>query len=85
MTVGSAAYLEVQWIDIYFNTSSPMNESTELKRGQASRCLTVCAADGLQQIGNPEVVYCSKSAPFLHNLSLASLYSVLAITTVFFL
>jgi hypothetical protein len=64
MTIGSAAYLEIQWIDMVFNTSGPATGSPE-RRGletRAARCGTVCAVDGVNQTGFPEVLHKAGSA-----------------------
>ena len=57
MTIGSAAYLGIEWIDMVFNTSGPTAgyEERGLEKRSAS-CGTVCAVDGIRQPGFPEVV-----------------------------
>ena len=66
MTVGEAAYLEIQWIEMVFNTSGPAtgyhaedNDSTssKSKKRRSGGCDTICAVDGVQQAGFPEVVH----------------------------
>lgn len=68
MTIGSVAYLEIEWIDMVFNTSGPATGYEE--RGLAERsdsCSTICAVDGIRQPGFPEAVY---------NASISVAYSV---------
>jgi hypothetical protein len=42
---GAAAYMEVQWVEMLFNTTDNISQSS---------CKTVCAIDGVKTIGNPE-------------------------------
>lgn len=62
MSVGSAAYLEIQWIDMVFNTSGPIDGytlDTNEKRNLAQRssnCKKVCIIDGIKRIGHPVMV-----------------------------
>lgn len=69
MTIGSAAYLEIEWIDMVFNTSGPATGYVE--RGVEERsngCRTICAVDGIRQPGFPEVVYNASSASVAHSV-----------------
>jgi len=67
MTVGAAAYLEIQWIDMVFNTSGPAMGYEERRRRRnleprSNGCGTVCAVDGIQRPGFPEIVFKAPSA-----------------------
>lgn len=74
MQVNGSAVLEIQWIEMAFNTSGPYSgstsrgkrdeSSTSLARGKraAKRCQTVCKIDDVAQIGTPEVVSTSSGA-----------------------
>jgi beta-glucanase (GH16 family) len=44
---GAAAYLEVQWVEMIFNTTDTVSKNS---------CKTVCAVDGVKTIGSPEQV-----------------------------
>lgn len=61
MTIGEAAYLEIQWIEMVFNTSGPATGydvgNSKAKRRRSGGCGTVCAVDGVRQVGFPEVVH----------------------------
>jgi hypothetical protein len=74
MTLNSAAYLEIQWIDMVFNISglitglpdpmSSTNPTPNPKRHlnpRSTGCGTVCAVDGIQQPGFPEIVHKGQS------------------------
>jgi hypothetical protein len=66
MTIGSVAHLDIEWIDMVFNTSGPATGYEE--RGLKERsvgCRTICAVDGKRQPGFPEVVY-NASASVAH-------------------
>ena len=70
MTIGSAAYLEVQWIDMVFNTSEPITGIKQVeRRGASSKCRTVCRVDGVKNVGFPEVLYRSSSSTSTMNWS----------------
>lgn len=70
MSVGDQAYLEIQWIEMVFNTSGPAGGSsgaphpTQGTRGAADLnkrkdhhgCKTPCAVDGVKTVGFPESV-----------------------------
>jgi hypothetical protein len=68
MTIGSTAYLQIAWIDMVFNTSGPPTgyEARGLKDSSGS-CSKICAVDGIQQPGFPEVRY-SASAAVAHSV-----------------
>lgn len=51
MSIGAAAYLEVQWIEMFYNTTQSSADS--------STCGTVCAADSLAEVGTPKVLHSS--------------------------
>ncbi|RJE26483.1 hypothetical protein PHISCL_01193 [Aspergillus sclerotialis] len=59
MSVGSAAYLDIQWIEMVFNTSGPRhgyptenNEKRNLER-RSGPCKRVCSVDDVERIGIP--------------------------------
>jgi beta-glucanase (GH16 family) len=52
MSVGSAAYLDLLWVEMIFNTADgPL--STDLEK--AGSCKTTCTIDDVQTIGQPEL------------------------------
>ncbi|KAL6247615.1 hypothetical protein RBB50_004963 [Rhinocladiella similis] len=70
MTLGSAAYLDIRWIDVVFNTSGPVagytpdetkrkfRRDTGLleKREDDDNCHRVCAVDDIPAVGFPVLV-----------------------------
>jgi hypothetical protein len=70
MTVGAAAYLDIQWIDMAFNTSGSAAGYSSKKSAKSlvpnehhkKRCKTVCRVDNVQKLGYPEVIAGSSSA-----------------------
>ncbi|KAF2018924.1 glycoside hydrolase family 16 protein [Aaosphaeria arxii CBS 175.79] len=72
MSKGDSAELQIQWIEMTFNTSGPVGGpggGTHDKRGKglmekrkAKGCETVCKIDGVKETGHPEVVSVNKSS-----------------------
>jgi hypothetical protein len=77
MSVGDSAEFQIQWIELIFNTSGPVEgpgdsnnkRSIDLLEGgskfekrKAKGCEVVCKVDGVSQLGTPEVVSVNKSA-----------------------
>ncbi|KAF2790207.1 glycoside hydrolase family 16 protein [Melanomma pulvis-pyrius CBS 109.77] len=72
MSVGDSAEFHIQWIELIFNTSGPVegpggsrNDKRSmdlLEKRKAKGCEVVCKVDGVKQIGTPEVVSVNKSA-----------------------
>jgi hypothetical protein len=59
MSLGGAAYLEVQWVEMVFNISGaqPGNVKRHLdKRDSTGACQAVCAVDGVPNVGVPEAL-----------------------------
>jgi len=67
MSVGDEAYLQVQWVEMVFNTSGPVTGPRGATRGKrwlglagmlekrkGKGCETVCTVDGVQRVGFPE-------------------------------
>ncbi len=80
MTVGTSAYLEIQWIDMAFNVSEPTtgNATSSVQTGSAS-CVTLCSIDAYQQPGLLKVIpkgRAAASSPVTSNL-LVSICAVL--------
>lgn len=52
MTVGSTAYLQVQWIEVFYNTSGPFKGAQMARRDEQLQkrgghgCKVVCGVDG---------------------------------------
>jgi hypothetical protein len=65
MTVGDSAEFHIQWIEMTFNTSGPVEginqnkkRSTDLlDKRKDTGCKTVCKIDGVKTVGTPEVVH----------------------------
>ncbi|KAH0602377.1 uncharacterized protein H6S33_008716 [Morchella sextelata] len=57
MTVGDTAYMEIEWVEMAFNTSGPDDLSARdlHKRADKPACQTMCTIDGVQVVGNPEI------------------------------
>ena len=59
MSIGSVAYLDIQWIEMVFNTSGPRhgyptgdNEKRNLGR-RSGHCKRVCSVDDVERVGFP--------------------------------
>ncbi|PSN72690.1 concanavalin A-like lectin/glucanase [Corynespora cassiicola Philippines] len=65
MTVGDSAEFQIQWIELVFNTSGPVEgapggdkkRSVELFKRKDKHCKNVCKVDGVKTLGTPEVVF----------------------------
>ncbi len=93
MTVGDSAELQIQWIDITFNTSGPYQGANHkrdlehwesLEKRKTRRCGNVCAIDKVTDIGTPELVV-SNNAPgmpvsWCHLWILAGLVSIVVMS-----
>jgi hypothetical protein len=69
MSVGESAEFQVQWVELVFNSSGPV-EGLETKEGETKRevdrliqkredeekCKVVCKVDGVKEVGKPEIV-----------------------------
>jgi hypothetical protein len=65
MTVGSEAYLQIQWIDAVFNNTDP---STGARPNAASgKCSTVCSIDETKTVGVPVLVTSTPSGGMLQH------------------
>lgn len=65
MTVGSEAYLQIQWIDAVFNNTDP---STGAHPNAASgKCSTVCSIDETKVVGIPVLVTSTPSGGMLQH------------------
>lgn len=74
MEVGGVAELQVQWVEVVFNTSGPVDGpgsgggGEKVRRGEAlgkrkeKRCDVVCRVDGVGKVGFPEVAHVSGAA-----------------------
>lgn len=67
MEVGESAEFQIQWIELVFNTSGPVEGAPDpeyeeygkrslVKRGGEEGCKVVCKVDGVKETGKPEVV-----------------------------
>jgi hypothetical protein len=72
MSVGSAAYLEILWIDMVFNTSEP-NASSSFS------CIKKCGVDKVKQVGTPQIVSGSIRSISKGDLSLLFLCSTICV------
>lgn len=54
MTVGTEAYLQIQWIDIVFNNTNPNSGSHPSTHG--GRCANICSIDQTRTIGTPVLI-----------------------------
>lgn len=58
MSVGQTAYMEIEWVEMAYNTSGPDDLSErDLSRRADSKpeCQTMCVIDGVQNVGEPEL------------------------------
>lgn len=57
MSVGDTAYMEIEWVEMAFNTSGPDDLSSRdlHKRAGQPECQTMCTIDGVTVVGNPEI------------------------------
>jgi hypothetical protein len=59
MEVGESAEFQIQWVELVFNTSGPVEGAPDPqleRRGGEEGCKVVCKVDGLKETGKPEVV-----------------------------
>lgn len=57
MTVGSAAYLQVQWVEMVFNVSGSADGSTSKSSRDVSKpCSKVCNVDEAKQKDDPKTI-----------------------------
>ncbi|KAF2661278.1 glycoside hydrolase family 16 protein [Lophiostoma macrostomum CBS 122681] len=61
MTEGSSAEFQIQWIEMVFNTSGPV-EGPGFEKRKEEGCKTVCKIDGVQTVGTPEKVGAAAAA-----------------------
>jgi hypothetical protein len=55
MTVGSAAYLDVRWVEMVFNTSASVTGGISNPPAPSnSGCKTVCTIDNVKAVGFPQ-------------------------------
>ncbi|KAK4202732.1 concanavalin A-like lectin/glucanase domain-containing protein [Triangularia verruculosa] len=52
MTVGEAAYLQLQWFEILYNTTE-----VEKREGGEGGCNSVCSVDGSPEVGRPVMLW----------------------------
>jgi beta-glucanase (GH16 family) len=69
MPVNDSAYMQIQWIDLVFNTSGKYDTGKKMKRdghgpsggltrrGSKKGCAVVCSIDEVDEIGTPAVMY----------------------------
>jgi hypothetical protein len=67
MTIGDSAEFHIQWIEMAFNTSGPVegiNQDKkrsmgvgEVEKREDTGCKTVCRIDGVKNVGTPEVAH----------------------------
>ncbi|KAI8966831.1 glycoside hydrolase family 16 protein [Daldinia sp. FL1419] len=81
MSVGKEAYLQIQWIELIYNTT----DSSKSKRDDQS-CVNICSIDETQKIGTPVLIQGGASS-ILGNMrnfvGLVSWVSVLSMVTAF--
>ncbi|KAL5114666.1 hypothetical protein ACEQ8H_007460 [Pleosporales sp. CAS-2024a] len=62
MTIGGHAELQIQWIDMTFNTSGPYTGSQKsskratVEKRTRKTCGNVCKVDNVKELGTPEIV-----------------------------
>ncbi|KAF2197107.1 concanavalin A-like lectin/glucanase [Delitschia confertaspora ATCC 74209] len=61
MGVGGSAELMVEWVEMVFNTSGPVEGGGLEKRKKRKGCEVVCKIDGVKEVGRPEVVSVNRS------------------------
>jgi beta-glucanase (GH16 family) len=96
MTVGGAAELHVQWIEVAFNTSGPRTgigtqrggppsvTKRDLVKRKKKGCKTVCAIDAVATPGYPEIKYTAgASAEGIRQGSVVLLLGALWLSVVF--
>ena len=72
MSVGGSAEYHIQWIELVFNTSGPVEgpggggryrkrdeEAAAMEKRKSKRCQVVCRVDGVKDAGFPEVAHVS--------------------------
>lgn len=67
MTAGSEAFLNIQWIELVYNTTTPTTEKTKREDGQAENeggCYNVCSIDETETVGTPVLLQGSASGFF---------------------
>ncbi|KAK4186540.1 family 16 putative glycoside hydrolase [Podospora australis] len=61
MTLWDAAYLQLQWFEIVYNTTEPAQEREENNKG----CQAVCSIDSTRQLGKPVMLWNNGAARIL--------------------
>lgn len=57
MTRYDAAYLQVQWIEVLYNSTEAEGESSNAKRDGEAGCGAVCSVDQTPQLGTPVMLW----------------------------
>jgi beta-glucanase (GH16 family) len=93
MTVGSAAELHVQWVEVAFNTSGPRagagsrsgpgTSKRDLDKRHSSGCKTVCALDAVTTPGFPEITYTAGAPEGVRQASVVLLLGALWMSLLF--
>jgi len=99
MTVGDSAELQIQWVQLVFNTSGPREGTAggnkKLKRytdewrehlwakRKGNGCKTVCVVDGVQTVGYPQVVYVAASSASNHEVISSMVWILIAAAGIF--
>jgi hypothetical protein len=79
MTVGSAAYLDVQWVEMVFNASPSITGGVFKPPAPSnSTCKTVCTIDGVKAVGFPQ----SRSNAISTEQRILSLSSIICLIAV---
>jgi beta-glucanase (GH16 family) len=62
MTTFDAAYLQVQWLEVVFNSTEAAAAKTKVKRDGAGGCAVVCSVDQTPQLGKPVMLWNNAAA-----------------------
>lgn len=87
MSVGAAAYLQLQWIDFVYNTSGTLagasqarGDKSRLSEKRESSCKSVCSIEGNPQRGTPVLISTSGAISRSNEQKTSRLILVLTIT-----
>lgn len=77
MTNNSAAYLQIQWVEMVFNASGPADGPQGIRQ-DASQCTKVCNAETAHQTSYPSTFSIASPTAVLHPVYIYGVVLILA-------
>lgn len=56
MTVGSSAEMQIQWIDVVYNSTDPTPGNPSTNPGAGGNCVNTCSIDLTSKTGTPVLI-----------------------------